>query len=51
MPPPAMNPSTVVMLFALLAFAALVLYLLRDFAGPLAIAAVVFLLLLLLLRR
>lgn len=46
-----MKPLDVIMSFALLAFAALALYLAKDFIGPLAIAAAVFVLLLLFLRR
>jgi len=45
-----MNPLPVILSFTLLAFAALALYLLKDFAGPLVIAAVV-LVVFLLLRR
>ena len=46
-----MNPLAVILSFAMLAFAALVLYLLKDFIGPLAIAAVVLVLILFFIRR
>ena len=46
-----MKPLTVVLSFALVAFAALALHLLKDFAGPLAVAAAVLLLFLLLVPR
>jgi hypothetical protein len=46
-----MKPYAVILCFALLAFAALALHLLRDFAGPLALAACLLVLCLLLAPR
>lgn len=46
-----MNPLALILWFGLLAFTALALFLLRDFAGPLAVAVAVVLLVLFLLRR
>jgi len=46
-----MKPLPVIASFALLAFSALALYLLKDFMGPLAIAVAVVVLILLLLKR
>jgi hypothetical protein len=46
-----MKPLTVILAFALLAFVALSLYLVQDFMGPLAIAAVAFVLIMIFLRR
>jgi hypothetical protein len=46
-----MKPLTVILSFALLSASALGLYLLKDFMGPLAIAAAVLVLILVFLRR
>lgn len=46
-----MKPYTVIISFALLAFVALTLFLIEQFVWPLAIAAAVFVLLALLLRK
>ena len=46
-----MKPLTVILSFAALAFTALALSVLRDFAGPLAIVAVVLVLILIFVRR
>ena len=46
-----MKPLTVIMSFAALAFTGLALFLVKSFVGPLAIAAVVLLLILILGRR
>ena len=46
-----MKPLTIILAFALLAFVALGLYLVKDFMGPLAIAAAAFVLILIFLRR
>jgi len=46
-----MKPLSVILSFALLAFTALALYLLKDFMGPLAIAVAAVVLILLVLKR